>query len=346
MSYKSIINNLIEGKNIEKEEIKDLIGKILSEEIDPVQSSAFLTALRIKGEAEEEILGVAEALKEKMVAINCEEKEKLADTCGTGGDGSSTFNISTTSAFIASAGGFKVAKHGNRSITSSSGSADVLLSLGVNFMELTPDKAHTALKKFGITFLFAPFFHPAMKAVAPIRQKLGFRTIFNIIGPLVNPAGPVTYHTMGVFSPDYVNKIAKVLRDLGTKNGAVFSSYDGMDEISPFAPTKVTIFLEDKFEDFTFEPGKFGLSHPESERELIKVSNPEESAELIKGVLTNNAPSVAIDTVILNAGFLFALRNGGNIGEGIEEAKEVLYSLKPLEKLNQLIGFTQKTEVR
>ncbi len=345
MGYKSIINQLIEGKNIESEEIKEIISQILEESLDPVQSSAFLTALRIKGESEEEILGVANALREKMIKVRCKEREKLADTCGTGGDGSGTFNISTTVAFIAAAAGFKVAKHGNRSVTSSSGSADLLVSLGVNITNLTPTRAEEALRKIGVTFLFAPFFHPAMKAVAPIRQGLGFRTIFNIIGPLVNPAGPVMYHTLGVFSPKYVEVVARVLRKLGTEKGAVFSSYDGLDEVSPFEATKVVLFDRDNFQEFIIRPEDFDMKHNRRAIDEIKVSDPEESAKLVKDILTGSAPKVAVDIVLLNAGLLFALRNGGKIAEGIEEARAILSSLKPLEKLNQLVGFTQKEEM-
>ncbi len=346
MGYKTLINSLINGEEIEREEIKNFILSVLNGEIDPVQTAAFLTALRIKGESLNEVLGVAEALREKMVKVECDEKDKLADTCGTGGDNSGTFNISTAVSFLAAAGGFKVAKHGNRSITSASGSADVLVSLGVNIKNLTPQRAEEALKKIGITFLFAPFFHPAMKAVAPVRQKLGFRTIFNIIGPLVNPAGPVSYHSMGVFSPSYIDTISSALREMGTRRGAVFSSYDGMDEVSPFAPTRIIFFNETGTEERVIKPEDFGLKHDEKEREKIKVKNPDESAELIKKIFRGEAPQVAIDTVILNAGVLFALKNGNDISEGISEAKKVLESLKPLEKLNQLVGFSQMEEVK
>ncbi len=345
MSYKTAISKLINHEDLEAEEVKSIISAILSEEMDPIQSSAFLTALRMKGEKEEEILGVAEALKEKMVMVKCKDRENLVDTCGTGGDGKSTFNISTAEAFVAAAGGFRVAKHGNRSVTSSSGSADVLVSLGINITSLTPKRAEEALKKIGITFLFAPFFHPAMKAVAPVRQKLGFRTIFNIIGPLVNPAGPVTYHTMGVFSPDFVKPVAKVLKKLGVKKAAVFSSYDGLDEISPFAPTRAIIFDEEKFEEVIIQPEQLGMKHSPEEMEEIIVTNPEESASLIKAIFTGEAPEVAKDMTILNSGMLFYLRNGGALADGVAEAKEILNSFKPLEKLNQLIGFSQKEEV-
>ena len=344
--YKNAIGKLLQKQDLNSEETEIIFDKIFREELDIAQISAFLTALAAKGESADEILGAASSLNKLKVNIN-NSAEFLADTCGTGGDGSSTFNISTAVAFIIAANGFTVAKHGNRSVTSSSGSADVLISLGINLADLTPQMAETALNKIGITFLFAPYFHPAMKTVAPIRKSLGFRTIFNIIGPLVNPAGPVKYHALGVFSPKLVPTMAKVLRNMGVEHGAVFSGYDGMDEISVFDRTRMVVFHGDDFEEIIFDPEKYNILHDENEREIIKVTNPEESAELIKKVLTNSGPAVARDIVTVNAAIFEKLRNPENSFENaIKNTKEIISTYKPLEKLNQLIGISQKGEIK
>ena len=344
--YKQTIEKLLNKKNLLVEESEMMFNEIFKNNLNPVQISAFLTGLAAKGEIYEEIYGAASSLNRFKVPVHC-SSETLADTCGTGGDKSGTFNISTAVAFVIAANGFTVAKHGNRSVTSSSGSADVLISLGINLANLTPEKAEQALNNIGISFLFAPYFHPAMKYVADIRKNLNFRTIFNIIGPLVNPAGPVKFHALGVFSPKLVPVMAKVLQKMGVENGAVFSSYDGLDEISVFDQTKIVFFNNETSEEIIFDPKSSGIYHNPEEINTIKVSNPDESANIIKKVLTNSSPSVARDIVTINAAIFEKLRDPDiSFEEAIKKTREIISTYKPLEKLNQLIGFAQKEEAK
>ena len=343
--YKQVIEKLLNGNNMLPGETEMIFDEIFNNSINDVQVSSFLTALASKGEVYQEILGAAHSLNKFKIPVKCSSLQ-LSDSCGTGGDKSSTFNISTAVSFVIAANGFTVAKHGNRSVTSSSGSADVLVSLGINLTNLTPAKAEQALNNIGISFLFAPYFHPAMKYVANIRKNLSFRTIFNIIGPLVNPAGPVKYHALGVFSPKLAPVMAKVLQQMGVENGAVFSSYDGLDEISVFDQTKIIFFNNESTEEIIFDPKKYGIYHESKELEKIKVNNPDESAELIKKILTNSAPSVARDIVTINAAIFEKLREPEiSFEEAIRKTSELISTYKPLEKLNQLIGFSQKDEV-
>lgn len=294
-SSDSLLGRLSAGEDLSRKEMTDAIGQVMSGSCDEQQIAIMLTALRAKGETVEEVAGAATAMRQHMTPIRSRH-DKLLDTCGTGGGGSETFNISTTAALVIAAVGVPLAKHGNRSVTSKSGSADVLAALGVN-IEASVPQVERCLDELGICFCFAPLMHPAMKHVAAVRRKLGVRTIFNLLGPLANPAG-ARFQLLGVGLPELRPLIASALRLLGTERALVVSGRDGLGEVSLADVTDVTQVEGDNETEFTWSPEDFGLQR--SSLDAIRVAGPDESAAVVRGVLAGE-PGPARDIVVLNA---------------------------------------------
>jgi|TARA_B110000263_G_scaffold241808_1_gene246470 anthranilate phosphoribosyltransferase len=329
---KIIIEKLLGNQSLAQEESRDVMFKIMSGEYDDAQIAGFLIALRAKGERSAEIAGFAQAMRDKMTKI--ESVDDAIDMCGTGGDASGTFNISTAASFVVAGAGVPVAKHGNRSMTSKSGSADVLTALGVD-ITLPPEKVSECIKTIGIGFMFAPSLHPAMKYAMGARKALGTRTVFNILGPLCNPAG-VDRQLMGIFEGSLTDKVAKVLKKLGSKHAMVVHGYDGLDEISTTASTKISHLQEDNtIESTAVSPADFGMV--KASLEDLKGGEPDENAVIIKNILNNTDQGKKADIVILNAGAgIFVGGKSKTLKEGVEVARASIKSGAALEKLNQL----------
>jgi anthranilate phosphoribosyltransferase len=297
-----------------------------------------VVALRVKSESVDEIAAAAAVMRQLSTKVDIQDKEHLVDTCGTGGDGIQTFNVSTASAFVAAAAGAKVAKHGGRSVSSTCGSADVLEALGVN-VNLTPTQVADCVNEIGIGFMFAPNHHSAMKHAAPVRRELGVRTIFNLLGPLTNPAS-AKRQVMGVFSQDLTLKLAKVLKNLGSEHVLVVHGADGMDEISFTGETFVAELKDGKVREYTLNPAQFGLKlHA---LKSIRVENAQQSKAIILDVLQGKAnvgkTSAARDIVLLNAGAaIYTAGLQATIHQGIELAAQVIDSGAALAKLEALI---------
>ena len=329
---KIIIEKLLGNQSLAQEESRDVMFKIISGEYDDAQIAGFLIALRAKGERSAEIAGFAQAMRDKMTKI--ESVDDAIDMCGTGGDASGTFNISTAASFVVAGAGVPVAKHGNRSMTSKSGSADVLTALGVD-ITLPPEKVSECIKTIGIGFMFAPSLHPAMKYAMGARKALGTRTVFNILGPLCNPAG-VDRQLMGIFEGSLTDKVAKVLKKLGSKHAMVVHGYDGLDEMSTTASTKISHLQEDNtIESTAVSPANFGMV--KASLEDLKGGEPDENAVIIKNILNNTDQGKKADIVILNAGAgIFVGGKSKTLKEGVEVARASIKSGAALEKLNQL----------
>ena len=329
---KIIIEKLLGNQSLAQEESRDVMFKIISGEYDDAQIAGFLIALRAKGERSAEIAGFAQAMRDKMTKI--ESVDDAIDMCGTGGDASGTFNISTAASFVVAGAGVPVAKHGNRSMTSKSGSADVLTALGVD-ITLPPEKVSECIKTIGIGFMFAPSLHPAMKYAMGARKALGTRTVFNILGPLCNPAG-VDRQLMGIFEGSLTDKVAKVLKKLGSKHAMVVHGYDGLDEMSTTASTKISHLQEDNtIESTAVSPADFGMV--KASLEDLKGGEPDENAVIIKNILNNTDQGKKADIVILNAGAgIFVGGKSKTLKEGVEVARASIKSGAALEKLNQL----------
>jgi anthranilate phosphoribosyltransferase len=314
------IERLISKKDLSRSEAHGLMHSIMRGELENCQIAAVLTALRMKGETVDEIAGFATAMRENALAVK-PRRNGLVDTCGTGGDARGTFNVSTAAALVAASMGIAVAKHGNRAVSSSCGSADVLEALGVN-IDLGPDKVAELIDRVGIGFLFAPNHHPAMKHAAPVRKQLGIRTVFNLLGPLTNPAG-VRRQLLGVFSPDLTELFCRVLYALGAEKAFVVHGHDGTDEVSLSAETRVSrLDGSGAVRSFTFSPEEAGIER--AELDAITGSTPEENAGHIESILRggNGARS---DAVLLNAGFVAALADRARgPAEGVCLAREAI----------------------
>ncbi len=314
---RNLLGRLIEGEDLDFETVVSAVGSIVQEEATPAQVGAFLTAMRLKGETQEELAGAATALRQRAVAFPATGLFNAIDTCGTGGDGAGTVNVSTLSALVAAGAGVKVAKHGNRAVSSKCGSADLLVSLGVK-VDASPTTAARCLDEASFAFLFAPLYHPAMKAVAPFRAEMGFRTLFNMIGPLCNPAG-VRKQLLGVFSEDLLPLMAGVLGRLGCDRAMVVSSQDGLDELSISSPTSVAEL--DEAGDVSFyqiDPASFGIGP--YEKGSLAGGTPEENAEISLKFLSGAAGPVR-DAVLLNAAAAIMLAGGvSDMAEGLAAA--------------------------
>lgn len=326
---KNIIEKLIEFKDLSKEEAMYAMNEIMEGRANPAQISAFLVSLRMKGETTEEIVGLASVMREKAQRVNFVGDS--IDIVGTGGDCSNTFNISTCCAFVVASANLPVAKHGNRSASSNCGSADVLESLGTN-INLTKEQAEICLNETGICFMFAPNFHLSMKYVGPTRKELGIRTIFNILGPLANPAHS-PYMLLGVYDKKLLEPFANVLKGLGIKGAMVVYSEDGLDEISISAPTYVCELRDNEIKSYTISPLDFSMNI--SPIEAIKGGVSSVNAEIIINILKGEKGAKR-DIILLNFGAALYIANKANsIKEGIEIAREAIDSGKALKKLNE-----------
>ncbi len=331
------LQRTIEHREIFFDEMLDLMRQIMRGEISPLMTAAILTGLRVKKETVGEISAAAQVMREMSSRIEVSDNSNFVDIVGTGGDGSNTFNISTASMFVTAAAGAKVAKHGGRGVSSKSGSADVLEALGVN-INLTPQQVSESLAATGIGFMFAPNHHAAMKNVAPVRREMGVRTIFNILGPLTNPAGAPN-SLLGVFHPDLVGILVRVMERLGAKHVMVVHGKDGMDEVSLGAATMVGELKDGKISEYEIHPEDFGLRM--ASNRTLKVDSAQESKDVVLSVLDNVA-GTAREIVMLNAGTaLYVANRAESIGQGIEQAREAIASGAARAKLDAFARFTQ-----
>jgi anthranilate phosphoribosyltransferase len=332
------LQRTIEHREIFHDEMLHIMRLIMNGDLSPLITAALITGLRVKKETIGEITAAAQVMREFSTKVNVPDTRHLVDIVGTGGDGSHTFNISTCSMFVAAAAGAKTAKHGGRSVSSKSGSADVLESLGAN-INLPPEKIAQCVQEVGIGFMFAPNHHPAMKNVAALRKELGVRTIFNILGPLTNPAGAPNI-LMGVFHSDLVGIQIRALQRLGAEHALVVYGRDGMDEVSLGASTLVGELKDGHLSEYEIHPEDFGM--PMASSRALRVETPEESQAVVRGVLNNEA-GAARDIVILNAGAaLYAANVTTSIKDGIALARETIASGAAKNKLTQFVAFTQK----
>lgn len=332
------LERCIDHREIFPDEMRDLMRMIMSGEMPPVVMSALLAGLRVKKETVGEITAAAQVMREFANKVPVKTGPHFVDIVGTGGDGSRTFNISTASMFVVAAAGAQVAKHGNRSVSSSSGSADVLETMGVNIM-LTPEQVSQAIEKTGIGFMFAQTHHPAMKNVAPVRKEMGVRTIFNILGPLTNPADAPNI-LLGVFHPDLVGIHVRCLQRLGAQRALVVWGKDGMDEISLGASTMVGELRDGEVIEYEVHPEDFGLAM-HSNRDL-QVDNAEQSREMVLGALENK-PGTATEIVLLNSGAaLYVSGLADSIAQGIERAREVVASGAARAKVDEYAALSRE----
>jgi anthranilate phosphoribosyltransferase len=336
MDMPKAIQMVINESDLIEEEMTEVMRTIMTGGATPAQIGGFLVGLRMKGETVNEITAAARVMRE-LAAKVATWPEQLVDTCGTGGDSSGTFNISTASAFVAAGAGARVAKHGNRSISSKSGSADLLEAAGVR-LDINPGQVSLCLEKVGIGFMFAPAHHGAMKHAIGPRKEMGVRTIFNVLGPLTNPAGAPN-QVLGVFSKGLVKPMAKVLKKLGSKHVMVVHAKDGLDEISINRKTYVAELKNDHIREYKIRPGDFDMER--ASLETIRADGVEESLAIVRGVLDNQA-GPARDIVCLNAGAaIYTAGVADSLEDGVARAAESIASGKAREKLNQLVELTQ-----
>ena len=348
---KEAIGKVIRGDNLTEVEMKETMDEIISGTATSAQIAGFITALRLKGETVDEITGAAKAMRDKATRINLNnhlisidrdeiniEDETILDTCGTGGDGTNTFNVSTATAFVAAGGGVRVAKHGNRAVSSLCGSSDVLENLGVN-LDITTTDVEKCIMEVGIGFLYAPLFHGAMKHAIGPRQEIGIRTIFNILGPLTNPAR-ASVQVLGVYEPQLTEKMAEVLKRLGTREAFVVCGEGTFDEISICGPTKVSHLKDGEVKTFEMTPEEYGFKR--AAPVAIRGGNVRENAQIIRDIL-NGEKGPKRDMVVLNASAAFvSARVADNFSEGVERAKDSIDSGRAMEKLDRLIDFTRQ----
>jgi len=332
------LQRTIEHREIFHDEMVDLMRQVMRGEVSPAMTSAILTGLRVKKETVGEIAAAASVLREFSNKVDIADRRNLVDIVGTGGDGAHTFNISTATIFVVAAAGAKVAKHGNRSVSSKSGSADVLEALGAN-IELRPEQVAACIEQTGIGFMYAPLHHPAMKAVAPVRREMGVRTIFNILGPLTNPAGAPNI-LMGVFHQDLVGIQARVLQELGAERALVVWGRDGMDELSLGAASLVGELRDGKVREYEIHPEDFGIGMAASRN--LRVEDAEESKTMLIEALENK-PGLPRDIVCFNAGAaLYVAGSADSIAHGIDVARVAIASGDARAKLEHFIDATQK----
>ncbi len=335
MNIREAIEKLVNRVSLSEAETSDVMNQIMTGEATPLQVASFLTALRMKGETVEEITGAARVMREKAHRVNVGEKTVL-DTCGTGGDQKGTFNISTTAAFVVAGGGVAVAKHGNRSVSSQSGSADVLAALGVK-VDAPRERVEECIAKIGIGFLFAPLLHEAMKYAVQPRRDIGIRTVFNLLGPLTNPA-LATHQLIGLYSGELVAVIAHVLKNLGSVRAMVVHGMEGLDEISLCGPTKVAELREGQIKEYTIAPEEVGLER--CRLEDLHGGNAEQSAAIVRGVLQGDK-GPARDVVLLNSGAaLYVSGSAASMRDGMALAASAIDSGKARQKLEQLVQLT------
>ena len=338
ISAQEALVRTIEHREIFHDEMLHIMRQIMSGEMSPVMMAALITGLRVKKETIGEITAAAQVMREFSTKVHVQDKTHLVDIVGTGGDGSHTFNISTCSMFVAAAAGAKVSKHGGRSVSSKSGSADVMETLGVN-INLPPDAIARCIESVGVGFMFAPNHHPAMKNVAPVRKELGVRTIFNLLGPLTNPAGAPNI-LMGVFHPDLVGIQVRALQRLGAEHAVVVYGRDGMDEVSLGAATLVGELKNGEITEYEIHPEDFGLQMMSNRS--IRVETPEQSLAMLRGVLAGDE-GPAKDIVVLNAGAtLYAAGVAPDLPDGLARARQAIESGAAQAKLEQVVALAQQ----
>jgi anthranilate phosphoribosyltransferase len=338
VSPQEALTRIIERDEIKHDEMVSLMRQIMRGEVSQVMISAIMIGLRVKRESIGEISAAAEVMRELATRVEIENRNNLVDTCGTGGDSAHTFNISTVAAFVAAAAGARVAKHGGRSVSSKSGSADVLESLGVNLNQ-TPQQVADGISRIGVGFMFAPNYHSAMKYAAPVRRELGVRTLFNILGPLTNPAGAEN-QVIGVFHADLVGIVARVLQQLGSHHVMVVHGEDGLDEITIAGKTRIGELKNGEVSEYTIRPEDFGMKV--SAIETIQVQDSEQSKALLQSVL-DNQPGPALDIVLLNAGAaIYVSGVADTLKQGVIRARAAVESGAAKEKLRQLVEITHQ----
>ena len=331
------ISKLVDGQDLTCAEMVAVMDEIMGGEADSIQTASLLTALQIKGATIEEI--TASAISMRNHADVMDTNMDITEIVGTGGDKSNSFNISTTSAFVAAAAGVKVAKHGNRAASSKSGAADVLEKLGLNLM-LEKEKSLEMLEKLNFCFLFAVKYHAAMKYVAPVRKTLGIRTIFNILGPLTNPA-KANMQVLGVYSKELVNPMSRVLSNIGVKRGMTVFGMDGLDEISASDKTYVCEFRDGWFKEYEMEPEDFG--YKKCDKSELEGGTPEENAEITRNILNGTLRDGKRNAVCLNAGAaIYVAGKADSLAEGIKIAEETIDSGKAIERMNEIVAFSNQ----
>ncbi|HMM87397.1 anthranilate phosphoribosyltransferase [Azohydromonas sp.] len=332
------LTRVIEHREIFHDEMLALMRRIMSGEMSPLMIAALTIGLRVKKETIGEIAAAAQVMREFATPVAVADRTHLVDIVGTGGDASHTFNISTAAAFVAAAAGARVAKHGGRSVSSTSGSADVMEALGAH-IALTPEQVGQCIAETGVGFMFAPNHHPAMKHAAPVRKELGVRTIFNILGPLTNPAGAPN-QLLGVFHPDLVGIQVRVLQRLGSEHVMVVYGMNGMDEISLSGETLVGELKDGEVREYVVHPSDFGL--PVYDSRVLRVANRDESVQCIQRALANEDGPVR-DIVLLNAGAaLYCANVATSVADGVRLAREAVASGRALAKLSQFVSATQR----
>ena len=336
MTPQQALTTLIERRDLSRDEMLSIMHQIMRGELTPVQIAGILVALRAKGETVTEIAAAAQVMRELSTKVPLGSEANLVDTCGTGGDGAHTFNISTASAIVAAAVGAKVAKHGGRSVSSTCGSADVLEALGVN-VNLTPEQVAQSVREIGVGFMFAPNHHSAMKHAAPVRRELGVRTLFNLLGPMTNPAGALN-QVMGVFHRDLVPKLAQVLKELGSRHVLVVHAADGLDEISLSGDTYVAELRDGKISEYTLNPQQFGVQVSPTEK--LTVHSIEEATAMLHQSLSQQA-CAARDIVALNAGAaIYVSGLAPSLADGLARAQALIETGAASAKLGELVVFS------
>ncbi len=330
------LSRLLDGEDLTRAESRDVMGSIMAGEATPAQIGGFLVALRFKGETANEIAGCAEAMRAHVLEVN-PTRDDLVDTAGTGGDNAHTFNISTAAALVAAAAGAGVAKHGNRAVSSSSGSADVLEALGFS-LDLPPARIEQSIDELGFGFLFAPTHHPAMRHAAPVRRELATRTVFNVLGPLTNPAG-ARAQVVGVFSAELVPTIADVLVQLGARRAFVVHGAGGIDELSPAGENLVCEVVDGEVRDREVDPQALGLTRCTPGE--LRGGSPGENAAVIRAVFSGREQGAKRDAILLNAaGAIAAGGHADDLRDGLELARETVDSGAAAERLEALIAFS------
>jgi anthranilate phosphoribosyltransferase len=336
MTIQEGLAQLLEGRDLSKSQAREVMNQIMLGEATPAQIGGFLVALRLKGETADEIAGCAEAMRAHVLAVSPKRKD-LVDTAGTGGDGAGTFNISTAAALVSAAAGAAVAKHGNRAVSSSSGSADVLEALGFD-LELSPERIERSIDELGFGFLFAPSHHPAMRHAAPVRRELAARTVFNVLGPLTNPAG-ARAQVVGVYAPELVPTIATVLARLGARRAFVVHGAGGIDELSPAGPNLVCEVVQGKVRRREIDPREFGV--PRCKPSDLAGGSPADNAATLREIFAG-ATGPKREAVLLNAsGAIAAGGHARDLEQGYRAAAEALDSGAAAARLEELVAFSQ-----
>jgi anthranilate phosphoribosyltransferase len=329
------LSDLLEGRDLGRERAREVMDEIMSGDATQAQIGGFLVALRLKGETADEIAGCAEAMRAHVLPV-CPQRDDLVDTAGTGGDGARTINISTAAAIVAAAAGAGVAKHGNRAISSASGSADVLEALGFS-LELAPERIATSIDELGFGFMFAPTHHPAMRHAAPVRRELGTRTVFNVLGPLTNPAG-ARAQVIGVYAKPLVRTIAEVLAQLGARRAFVVHGAYGIDELSPAGPNDVCEVVDGAVHERVIDPAELGIARCDPDE--LRGGSPAENAQAVRDVFAG-ADGGRRDAILLNAaGAIAAAGHAADLAEGLELARAAVDSGAAAARLDELARFS------